>query len=206
MKKLLLCGLIVLGGCALKTVDDPVTESAPSTEIQAPVQQSVQKTKSVQKVSKASKTVQTAKKKTPVKKTATKKAAQAPQKKTPIKKAATKKAAQTSQKTPIKKAAMSVTPAKEPLKCADIIGVRLYQIFKTFAMGKTCSMQEKNFFCASGQTVYIETEKGKSYQYDDMILPKSGECFAYDGTFHYHSRGGKSQSAPRVKLITKPKQ
>ena len=188
MKKLLLCSLIVLGGCALKTVDDPVTESAPSMEIQAPVQQSVQKTKSVQKVSKASKTVQASKKKTPVKKTATKKAAQTPQ------------------KTPMKKAAMSVTPAKEPLKCADIIGVRLYQIFKTFAMGKTCSMQEKNFFCASGQTVYIETEKGKSYQYDDMILPKSGECFAYDGTFHYHSRGGKSQSAPRVKLITKPKQ
>lgn len=170
MKKLLLCGLIVLGGCALKTVDEPVTESAPSTEIQAPVQKSVQKTRSVQKVSKSSKTVQTAKKKTPVKK------------------------------------AVTVTPAKEPLKCADIIGVRLYQIFKTFAMGKTCSMQEKNFLCASGQTVYVETEKGKSYQYDDMILPKSGECFAYDGTFHYHSRGGKSQSAPRVKLITKPKQ
>ena len=170
MKKLLLCGLIVLGGCALKTVDEPVTESAPSAEIQAPVQKSVQKTRSVQKVSKSSKTVQASKKKTPVKK------------------------------------AVTVTPAKEPLKCADIIGVRLYQIFKTFAMGKTCSMQEKNFLCASGQTVYVETEKGKSYQYDDMILPKSGECFAYDGTFHYHSRGGKSQSAPRVKLITKPKQ
>ncbi len=188
MKKLLLCGLIVLGGCALKTVDEPVTESAPSAEIQAPVQKSVQKTRSVQKVSKSSKTVQASKKKTPVKKTATKKAAQTAKKKTPVKKAVT------------------VTPAKEPLKCADIIGVRLYQIFKTFAMGKTCSMQEKNFLCASGQTVYVETEKGKSYQYDDMILPKSGECFAYDGTFHYHSRGGKSQSAPRVKLITKPKQ
>ena len=177
MKKLLLCGLIVLGGCALKTVDEPVTEPANVAEIQAPVQKSVQKTKSVQKVSKASKTVQTSKKKAFVKKSAQKKP---------------------------KKQAMAVTPAKEPLKCADIIGVRLYQIFKTFAMGKTCSMQEKNFFCAAGKTVYVEAEKGKSYQYDDVILPKAGECF--DGTFHYHSRGGKSQSAPRVKLITKPKQ
>ena len=179
MKNFLLCCLILLGGCALRTVEKSDLETTTSPAIEQPVEKVVQKKTTINQTKTAKKVVKSTKKQ--------------PSKKHIVAKPKTK------MKT-------SIVPTKEPLKCENIVGVRLYQIFKTFAMGKTCVADRKNFSCNSGQTVYVPAIQGKPYQYDDMILPKSGECFAYNGTFHYHSKRGIERTAPCVTLIAKPQQ
>lgn len=92
---------------------------------------------------------------------------------------------------------------KKPLpkvKCENIAGVRLYQIFKTFAMGQTCTADCNELSCSKGKIVQILKPAGKIYHYDDVIRPGKGECFVYDGTFNYRSRGKVPRQALRIKL------
>ncbi len=171
MKKLLILCLVLIGGCALKTIEEPAKEKDVSTVSEQSV-------------------TQTIKEKAPKNRISTQKKA----------KKQTKSAASE------KKHRTKLVPATGPLKCENIVGIRLYQIFNTFAMGQTCISDHKNFSCTSGQTVYVPKNEGKSYKYDDIILPQSGECFAYDGTFHYYSKGNIARTAPSVKLIVRPQQ
>lgn len=89
-------------------------------------------------------------------------------------------------------------------KCENIPALEVFQVLDKFVLASACKENETfRDICFSHEyVVYFAKEKDKIYYDDQKIIPASGQCFEYVGTYRYTTTANTNKVVPKAKLVS----
>lgn len=87
-------------------------------------------------------------------------------------------------------------------KCENIPALEVFQVLDKFVLADACEEEFGDICFKHTHVVYVEKEKDKIYYDDQKIIPSSGQCFEYVGTYKYTTRTEANKVVPKAKLVS----